>query len=326
MANPYKNDTGVSLSMAVYLATDDYDHNMDAKTISVTSLMKPIKQIILGMRIPVNDESTEVASLVASRIGTSIHTGIENAWLNNYAKALLDLGYPQKVIDKIVINPDSSVDLTGKIPIYMERRTDKQIAGWTVSGKFDFVAEGRLEDFKSTKVYSYVKGVNNKKYALQGSIYKWLNPDIITNDHMAIQFIFTDFAAAQAKINKAYPATAVLEMKVPLLANLATEQYIKDKLNQIDTLMQKPEEEIPPCTDEDLWQSDSVWKYYKNPDKLTRSTKNFDSSYEANVAQSEAGVGIVIEVKGEVRACKYCAALNLCQQKDAYILNGSLKV
>ena len=28
--------------------------------------------------------------------------------------------------------------------------------------------------------------------AMQGGIYKWLNPELITSDHVYIQFIFTD--------------------------------------------------------------------------------------------------------------------------------------
>jgi hypothetical protein len=47
----YTNNTGIGLSMAVYLATDNYDHNHDPRTISATTLIKSTKQIILGERV-----------------------------------------------------------------------------------------------------------------------------------------------------------------------------------------------------------------------------------------------------------------------------------
>lgn len=45
----YTNTTNIPLPLAVFLATDDYDYQPD--TISVTTLLKPIKQIILGRRL-----------------------------------------------------------------------------------------------------------------------------------------------------------------------------------------------------------------------------------------------------------------------------------
>ena len=89
--------------------------------------------------------------------------------------------------------------------------------------------------------------------------------------------------------------------------------------------MDVPESEIPLCTDEDLWRSAPVFKYYKNPVKTNRSTKNFDTRQEAYVRMAEdGGVGIVIEQPGQVTACKYCQAFSVCTQKDDLIAAGDL--
>lgn len=38
--------------------------------------------------------------------------------------------------------------------------------------------------------------------------------------------------------------------------------------------MNKPDEEIPECTDEELWRSPTKYKYYSDPNKTSgRSTK-----------------------------------------------------
>ena len=56
-----------------------------------------------------------------------------------------------------------------------------------------------------------------------------------------------------------------------------------------------------------------------------RSTKNFDNRHDAYIRLAEDGnVGIVVEVRGQVNACKYCAAFNICTQKDEYLKSGDL--
>lgn len=324
----YKNTKSTALSVAVWLATDNYDYDERTNVISATTLIKPTKQIILGTRGSVSGtlEPEEVSNLVASRMGTAFHNGIESAWLTNYKEAMKKLGYPDRVINKILLNPSKEELFDGCIPIYLEIRSEKQIGPYIISGKFDFVGEGRVEDFKSTGTYTYTKNTNDEKYILQGSIYRWLNPDIITDDTMAIQFIFTDWSANKALSDKNYPQNRVLEKKLTLLSLAETEAYIRKKVNEIVTLMDAPEEDMPECTKEDLWQGNSVFKYYKNPAKTARSTANFDNYADAHSRYTKDGsVGIVKEVKGEAKACLYCNGFSNCKQKDALIAQGILK-
>ena len=319
----YINTSSVPLSLAVFLASDNYDY--DAATISVTSLIKPLKQLILGNRVPRTDVALELAQMIPSRIGTSIHDGIEKAWLSNHVNALMLLNYPQRIIERVLVNPTKDQLKPDSIPVYLERRTKKQVGNYTVSGKFDFVHEGRVEDFKTTSTWTAVHNTNDDKYILQGSIYRWLNPDIITKDEMAIQFIFTDWSSAQAKSQPNYPQQRFQERVLPLKSIEETDKFIKNKLSLIDEHKDSPEEALPPCTDEDLWRSAPVFKYYKNPEKTARSTKNFDTKQEAYIRLAEeGGKGLVLEKPGQVTACKYCNAFSICSQKDTLIAQGDL--
>ena len=319
----YSNTSSVPLSIAVFLATDHYDH--DDATISVTTLIKPLRQIILGARVPTGDASVELVQMTASRMGTAIHDGIERAWLNNHRSAMKLLNLPEKVIDRVLVNPEPHQLYEGCIPIYLERRSKKQVGKHLVSGKFDFVGDGRLEDFKSTSVFSAMNNNNDEKYVEQGSIYRWLNQDIITKDNMAIQFIFTDWSAVRARTETNYPPQRIQERVLPLKSVAETEQFVISKLNQIDTHWDTPEEQLPLCSDKDLWRSLPVFKYYKNPEKTARSTKNFDNLHDARLKLIEDGnVGMVKEVPGQVTACKYCNAFSICSQKDTLIANGDL--
>lgn len=323
----YSNTSAVPLSLAVFLATDSYDHNDDPNTISATALIKPIRQIILGGRVPTVDASVDLVQMVASRMGTAIHDAIERAWLNNYQNALEAIGIPKKMIDKVRINPVQGDLFDDAIPIYMEQRAYKKVGNYTISGKFDFIGDGRLEDFKSTSVFTAMNNSNDSKYILQGSIYRWLNPSLITKEEMAIQYIFTDWSAARSRAEENYPKQRIKQQLLPLKSLNETDSYVKNKLSQIEKYMDAPEEIIPKCTDEDLWRSAPVFKYYKNPAKTARSTKNFETRQEAYVRMAEdGGVGIVMEQPGQVTACKYCQAFSICSQKDELINAGDLVI
>lgn len=323
----YSNQLDIPLSIAVFLATDWYDYSEDPNEISATTLLKPVRQVILASRVPAEAGIVDISNLVQSRVGTAIHDGVERAWRENYRKALKALGYPERVIDRVRVNPtQEELEMTpDAIPVYIEQRTKKKLGKWTISGKFDLVVDGRVEDVKSTSVFTAMNNTSDEKYSLQGSIYRWLNPEIITKDEIAIQWLFTDWNKLRAMTEPKYPQQRHQQKIFPLLSIQATQAFIERKLNQIEGYWNAPEEEIPLCTDADLWRGEPVFKYYKNPAKTQRSTKNFDTHQEAMLRYIEDGsVGIVKEVPGQVMACKYCPAFPVCTQKDILVAKGEL--
>lgn len=321
----YANTSSVPLSLAIFLATDNYDHNPDSNTISATALIKPVRQLVLSARVPEDLSPVDLVNLVPSRMGSAIHDAIERSWKDNYKPAMEALGYPKRVIEKIKINPEPHELTDGTIPVYMEQRAYKQVGKFTVSGKYDFIGDGRVEDFKTTSTYTAMNNTNDEKYIWQGSIYRWLNPVSITKDEMAIQFIFTDWSKAKAMQDPKYPQQRIQQRLLPLKSLQETDAFVRRKLAQIEQYWEAKEEELPPCTDADLWRSEPVFKYYKNPENTKRSTKNFDNRHDAQLRYIEDGsVGKVVEVPGQVTACKYCSAFAVCSQKDALIASGDL--
>lgn len=325
MSLRYSGVNDVPLALGVFLASDSYDYNSDPNTISATTLIKPLRQIILPSRVPENAGKPLLSDQMRNRMGAAIHDAIERAWLYNHRNAMLSMGFPSNVIDRVLINPEKAQLLPNSIPVYLEQRATKKVGKWTVSGKFDFVGEGRVQDFKSTSVWTYKNQVNNNKYAFQGSIYRWLNPEIITEDDMEIHFIFTDWKANMVKTDPNYPSKHFQTQRFKLLSVPYIEQYITQKLQDIETYWNAAEQDIPYCTDEDLWRSEPVFKYYKSADKTLRSTKNFESKQEAMLRFVQDGsTGLIKEVPGQVTACKYCPAFGVCTQKDLLIERGEL--
>lgn len=311
------NQSGVSLALAVWLANDSYDYNYDPTYISATTLLQPTKKVILSRQI---QQSADVLDLVASRLGSAIHDSIELAWTDNYEDNLKKLGFDDSVIERVVINPERVLD--SDIPIYLEQRSSKEIDGYVVSGKYDLVAEGMVQDFKSTSVYTLMKGTNDEKYIQQGSIYRWLNPDIITSNKMKIHFIFKDWSAAKAKFTKDYPPYPIVSKEYKLMSLVETERMIRSKISDIKRHENKLQDEMPYCTDEELWRSAPTYKYYTKPDNK-RATSTHDTYAEAYTKVQQKG-GVVKEVKSEVKACKYCPALDICKQAQDLIASGDL--
>lgn len=319
------NVSDVPLSLAVFLASDNYDYNDDPNTISATTLLKPLRQIILPARIPVGEGLVDLAAMMSNRLGAAVHDAIERSWKENYRPAMEALGYPKHVIDRIAINPSPELlkSFPGIIPIYLEQRLKKQLGKWTVTGKFDFIGEGRVQDFKTASVWSYQNQVNADKQTLQGSLYRWLDPELITQDEMDIIHIFMDWKAGMVRTDPAYPPQRYKRQIFPLLPLAKTESFIRSKLEQIDQHWETDEPDLPPCDDVELWRSEPVFKFYKNGDiNAKRSTKNFDNRQDAVLFA--AGAGAIKEVPGQVTACKYCPAFAICTQKDELIRSGDL--
>ena len=124
----YTNNMGISLSLAVWLSKDNYDYKTDPWHISATTLRQSTKQIVLAARVPPSEAITDISTIVASRIGTAVHESIEVAWHDDsYKEQLKVLGYPQKFIDNVIINPISDCTAEPNIPIYIEQRYAKQV-------------------------------------------------------------------------------------------------------------------------------------------------------------------------------------------------------
>lgn len=319
----FTNQSEIPLALAVWLVNDDYDHNSMENYVSVTGLMKPLRHIILPRRIKGATEM-DLEDLIPSALGNAIHDSVEKAWVKNHHKNLRKLGYPEDVIKRILVNatPEEIAAVNDPVLVFIEQRAIRSFKGWHIGGKFDMVAEGIVMDNKSTTAYTWVHGGRDEDYKLQGSIYKWLNPDKIFDDFIRINFIFTDWQRAQARQNPNYPQSRLRYKDIPLMSKEETEMWIGRKLALVEKFMDADEKDIPECTDEELWMSDPSFKFYLKPETFKaggKSTKNCESMSEAQEYQaSKGGRGLIVTVPGEPKRCGYCNAFDACTQKDKY--------
>ena len=304
--------------MAVWLVHDDYDFLPRERAISATALLKPTRQIILSGRVT-GESLEDLSGRISMRLGHAIHDSIEHAWKTGYKRSLSLLGLPDKVIDRFKINPKPEDLQPGDIPVYIEQRGYRKVGDWTISGKLDMAVDGRLKDAKSTSVFSFIKGNKDENYRLQLSFYRWLHSDKITQDEGDIQFVFTDWQKSMVNTIPGYPPIRIVNHTVSLYSEEETETLIASKLEDLVRYQDASQDALPRCTDEELWRSEPVYKYYSDPTKTDgRATKNFDSLIEANNHLAEKRKGVVKTVPGQVKACLYCRAFEICEQRKEY--------
>lgn len=325
----YENRANLPLPIALFLAADDYNH--DQEVVSVTKFIKPIRELILTDRVEDTNviiKDPDVLDMYKSRLGSATHARIESLWLNEEVrtKALEELGLPAKTINKIKVNPEEVGK--GEIPAYFEKTGFKIFNGYEFRGTADYIFNHQLGDFKQTSTFSYNDKGKEHKYMMQGSLYRWIMPDLIKADSMHIIEMYLDwvrFKAVQDPVN--YPPEQIVVKEIPLISVKETERYVKNKIKMIDELYDAPDDQLPECNDMELWRKPPIFKYYKNPDKRDRSSGNFNNYADALTKKHASGdVGIIVEVKSKVGACKFCAALPVCGQAKRYAMSGELEL
>lgn len=325
----YTNNSNIPLPFAIWLASDfGYDRPFDPTELSVTEIIRPIRSIILSRQLAEEKAKAEVITRdiedkAAAALGTAVHTAVEHGWVYHLSVGMENLGYPQKQIERVAINPkDPNPD---DFNVYFEKRTRKQIKGFTLSGKFDVVMDGTVRDIKTTKAYTYMKGSQDEKYRLQGSMYRWLNPELITNDFMFVDYYFTDWSpvAYQKEKEKNYPPTRMLEKRFDLMSPEETQMYVEQRLDLIKQYTGVPQTALPRCTSEELWKPDSEWEYWTKATNK-RCSNLLKTRGEAEALMASKGMGFLRERQQGPRFCKFCDASSICKQAQEYIAEGIL--
>lgn len=320
----YTNQHNIPLGLALWLVNDEYDYQEIPNYLSATTLLKPTRQLLLAKEITEDSsEPVDISAFIASRVGTAIHDSIEKAWVSGDVKGRLQsLGIPPEAADKVVVNPPKGTDLTDIVPVFLEQRGFKKVGNYTIGGKFDLCIDGALHDVKTTSVYSYLSGSKDEDYMLQGSIYRWLFPELIVQDYIRILFIFTDWQACMVGTNPNYPKTRTTYVDIPLMSIADTHKWITNKIKEIDSYKDKDISEYPLCSPEDLWLTEPVFKYYSDKNKTSgRATKNFTELAEARAyaaLKDPTNKGCIISFEATPKRCSYCNVATVCTQKDKY--------
>lgn len=319
------NKTNISLPLATWLASNSYGGKPEPKRLSATSLLQGTRKLVyqeLINRGTFEESSLDISELLASKLGSAIHQNIQNVWEDDTTRsnALLALGIKPEVISKIKVNP-SKVH-PGDIPVYFEVRTNKVFNDWTISGQFDMVYDGQIQDFKSTSTYVYMKNIKKDDYIKQLSIYKWLNPELITEDTGVIHYIFKNWDKNKVH-EEGYPQTPFVSVTYELLPLHEVQKLITSKIMDIEACLEYPNM-LPDCDNKDLMIHEDVYQYFSSESSV-RASKNFDNLAEANKYLASKGKGLVKKKMQEPKGCYWCNCRGVCTQYKRFKELGVVK-
>jgi hypothetical protein len=354
------NKHDIGLSIALMLAVDDYDYDPRPNSISATSLLKPLRVLALQAIHKNNPTEIDVTQLVASRTGTAVHDKLEATWLNpdKVKRGLTRLGFKDP---KVLVNPtpDQIAHSPNHSVVWVEQRAEKALIingdEFILTGKFDIVLNGKLEDLKNTGSFKVIKTIKEEErfihlkrklattndigkalaliqeecptifeYAFQGSVYRMLNPDKITEDFMSIQFIMKDWY--KGKVGEDYyPDINPYQFDIDLFSKEEVMAYIIDTLTELKEIIDT--KELPLCSNKELWIADPVFKVYKDSKSKRALPKGtFETHQEAIDFNSKRKVpGVIKCITSPPRRCGYCNVKEVCDQYKKFIKTGVLK-
>ena len=305
----YTNTRNIPLAVAVWLARDLYDK--DPTYISGSELERSNRQIVLGRRV---EADIDLADVVAARLGHAINDAIDNAWKSERLMEYVKLAGFNPLFEYEVnpVIPDPK-----KIPVYIQKRYEEPFMGHTLSGAPDLIFQRRLFDYKSTAVFLYQKK-KPEDYLWQLTTYRFLAREHIDDDTATIQFILKDWSKQRALKDPDYPQTPCPTMLVRVGSAEACRARLEERIRELDRLMSAHDHELPACTPKDLWMDPPTFAYFKNPHAKpdARASRVFTTLADAQAFQAaQGGVGRIDTRQGEPRACDYCIASTICQQK-----------
>lgn len=287
----YTNKHGLSRVAVDWLLHDEYDYVKGV--ISATTLLKPIRSIILGERHH-KDMIMDVSGLIASRYGTAIHSSFEQVPYGEHIK--------------------------------QEERLFAPFGDVKVSGKYDMIemldSDFRLIDLKSTSVWKYLMD-DLEEFRKQLSIYRYLldKHGCPVRDIARIIMVFTDWSKKRAMQGGDYPPIRMAEKDMELMPLDETEEFIQQRLDAVADAKKLDDDDLPFCTDDELWKD--VDKFAHMRTGRASAVKLYDTEEDAVVAVENDPKGFLEVRKGVVKRCPtYCTCHPFCNQFKQMLEDG----
>jgi hypothetical protein len=266
---------------------------------SVTTLLNPPRIVHLGKR-----HGSEVVKppeqTIAAFIGSGVHSMFEES-LKYHA----------------VIDPRYEI----------ERTVYDKIDDRLITGKFDILWDGKhLYDIKTCKTWKKIFDPNMEEWHQQLNIYAYLlhnrKLDIRSINIIAV---YLDWSKVYAMRDLSYPAERVIEYELNLWDWDFTEKFLRERVNLMKITEKVMDDELPPCTDEEMWVRNADIKYaiLQNA-SAKRAYRVCDSLSEAREVASkwkglEVGSSFIEVRKPSRKRCEdWCDINSFCNQYTEY--------
>ena len=271
----------------VTLASKEY-YSKGASQYSVTEIMAPPK--IKRLREQYNDQiKQDVSDMLWNLLGSALHVVMERGATDGWT---------------------------------MEERLYKEVDGVTVSGAIDIQQETPegviIVDYKFTSAWAVMQ--EKQEWQQQLNVYKWLVETVKRKKVVGLKIcaLVRDFNRHETQ--EGYPKASIEMVDIPMWDSVTTEAYVRERLNLHRDAKVSADfgDELPPCSDTDRWQSETIYAVKREGRKTAiRLFKTIDEANE--LAEKEKGY---VETRlGEPKRCtgNYCGVAQWCEQYQGEI-------
>ena len=271
----------------VALANREY-YSKGASQYSVTELMSPPRVRRLREKHDA-DIVTDVSDMLWSMLGSALHVVMERGDMEGWLK---------------------------------EERIFAKVDDITISGAIDLQEETEggviIHDYKFTSAWAVMQ--NKDEWVQQLNIYKWLVETVKRKKVVGLKIcaLVRDYSRHDRKEN--YPPATITMVDVPMWDSVATEQYIRERLemHREAKLAADFGEPLQECANEERWMSETTFAVKREGRKTAiRVFKTIEEATE--LAEKEKGY---VETRlGEARRCtgNFCGVAQWCDQYQGEI-------
>ena len=198
----------------------------------------------------------------------------------------------------------------------VEKRLFMEIAGMTISGQPDAFDESSntLTDYKVTTEFGSRQ--DKIEWEEQANCYRllWHEAEGIDVDQLQIVAILRDWRRADAERNPEYAQAPVVTIPIKLWPLEEARDFVLQRIVAHKEAKDLPDEQLPPCTDEERWKRPITFAVKKRGGK--RALRVFKTEHEAKAFLASATGNNEIETRGgeAIRCQSWCSVSQFCNQ------------
>lgn len=266
----------------VDMATRDYEYK--PMRYGVTSLLKPVRQILLQRRHD-NEIEQDCADMIWALFGQAVHKVLEES-------ANADELFKE---EKLTATLDNGYTVSGVIDLY---DLEKEI----------------VSDYKTASIWKVIVG-DYADWRRQGLAYAWLLKQAGLNCKKVIFYaLLKDWSKSEQKRKADYPTLPVqpvtFEVTEEALAEI--DAFLRNRIEELRNCEDLPDEELPLCPAEDRWNSGDKFAVMKNGRKT--ALRVCDSEEEAMDWRERNGGDTIVKRPGVDKRCQdYCSCCQFCE-------------
>lgn len=263
----------------VRMAEGEYE--IKPKRYSVTTLLKPVREILLNRR-HADEIEQDCSDMIWLLYGKAVH-----AVLQKYSE-----GANEFAEEKLTVELEN---------------------GYTVSGIIDLydIDKAEVVDYKTASVWKAVYK-DYEDWRKQGLMYAWLlQKNGLLCKSVVFYAILKDWSKTKAKTDNTYPQSPILKVSFDINGVSVIDEYIRSKIDEIIYYEDKPDNELPLCSHEDRWNDGDKYAVMKKGRKT--ALRVLDSAEEAEKWKTDNGGDFIEMRKGTDKKCvDYCLCCAKC--------------